>query len=107
MNRCHAGGFEYDGGTEISPISPLQIQQATTRAVSAGIKSIVVSGIFAPVNRSQEEAAAAIIKEHGKGNITALEMHIADQFASQTSHLHIPAQVLGVQSSSPTLATKV
>lgn len=60
------GGLEYDGGTEISPIYPKQIQRATAKALSAGITSVVVSGIFAPVNSSQEEAAAAIIKEHGK-----------------------------------------
>ena len=69
VNSCHAGGFEYDGGTEISPICPEQIQRATAKALSAGITSVVVSGIFAPVNSSQEEAAAAIIQEYGKGRL--------------------------------------
>ena len=72
----HAGGFEYDGGTEINPISPDQIRQATADAVSAGIKAICVSGVFAPVNSSQEEAVAAIIQEHSNGTMHCLRTSV-------------------------------
>lgn len=47
-----AGGFEFDGGTEISPLKLEQIQCATSQALNAGITSIVVSGVFSPVNSS-------------------------------------------------------
>ena len=59
-----AGGYEFDGGTEISPLNKEQIQRATDTALKAGYTSFVVSGVFSPVNSSQEEAAADIIQKH-------------------------------------------
>ena len=59
-----AGGFEFDGGTEVSPINTEQIQQATDTALKAEYSTLVVSGIFSPVNSSQEEAAADVICKH-------------------------------------------
>ena len=38
-----------------------QIHKATDKALKAGYTSLVVSGVFSPVNNSQEEAAADII----------------------------------------------
>ena len=60
----YEGGFEFDGGTEISPFNKEQIQGATDKALKAGYTSVVVSGVFCPVNNSQEEAAAEIIQKH-------------------------------------------
>ena len=58
------GGFEFDGGTEIGPLKPVEIQQAAEQVLQQGIKSIVLSGVFSPGNPAQEEAAEAIIKQH-------------------------------------------
>ncbi|KAL3159203.1 hypothetical protein ABBQ32_011184 [Trebouxia sp. C0010 RCD-2024] len=62
--RLLDGGYEFDGGTEISPLSKEQIHKATDKALKAGYTSLVVSGVFSPVNSSQEEAAADIINKH-------------------------------------------
>lgn len=60
----YEGGFEFDGGTEISPLNKEQIQRATDKALKAGYTSLIVSGVFSPVNSSQEKAAAEIIQRH-------------------------------------------
>ena len=49
---------------------PEQIQHATLQALNAGVTSIVVSGVFSPVNHAQEEATAAIIKQQSSGTLT-------------------------------------
>lgn len=64
------GGFEFDGGTEISPLNKEQIIGATDQALKAGYTSLVVSGVFSPVNSSQEEAAAEMIQKHAAMNHT-------------------------------------
>ena len=64
MMRCCIGGLEFDGRTEISPLIPGEIQQAATDVVQQGIKSIVLSGVFSPINPAHELAAAAILKDH-------------------------------------------
>ena len=38
--------------------------EATDKALKAAYTSLVVSGVFSPVNRSQEQAAAEIIQQH-------------------------------------------
>lgn len=70
INVLYEGGFEFDGGTEITPLDKEQIQRATDQALEAGYTSVVVSGVFSPVNSSQEEAAAEIIKKHAAMNHT-------------------------------------
>lgn len=64
------GGFEFDGGTEISPLNKEQIMEATDKVLKAGYTSLVVSGVFSPVNSSQEQAAAVIIRKHVAMNHT-------------------------------------
>ena len=64
------GGLEFDGGTEISPLNKEQIQRATDQALKAGYTSVVVSGVFSPVNSSQEKAAAETIQKHAAMNHT-------------------------------------
>lgn len=67
------GGFEFDGGNEISPLKEEEIVAATREALSEDISSIVLSGVFSPVNPSHELRAADIIKREienlGKGLI--------------------------------------
>lgn len=53
------GGFEYDG-KEIAPINPNQIKSAISLAVQKKIEAVAVIGIFANVNRSQEEEVKAL-----------------------------------------------
>lgn len=64
------GGFEFDGRTEISPLNKDQIIGATDKALKAGYTSLVMSGVFSPVNSSQEQAAAEIIQKHATVNHT-------------------------------------
>lgn len=69
-----SGGFEFDGGDEISPLKEEEIIAATRIAISEGISSIVLSGVFSPVNPSHELRAAEIVKREievsGKGSYT-------------------------------------
>ncbi|ODA75949.1 hypothetical protein RJ55_08590 [Drechmeria coniospora] len=57
------GGLEVDG-TVISDIDPAQIREECAAIRSKGIKSIVVNGVFSPIDivELQEERAAEIIK---------------------------------------------
>lgn len=57
---CYTGGHEFDGGTEISPLVPQEVQHAVTDVIQRGIRSVVLSGVFSPVNPAHEIAAAAI-----------------------------------------------
>ena len=41
-----AGGFEFDGNTEISSPNTEQIRTAADSAVTAGCSALVVSGVF-------------------------------------------------------------
>jgi N-methylhydantoinase A/oxoprolinase/acetone carboxylase beta subunit len=57
------GGFEYDGGTEISPINEEEVRAAVRSDISNGITSFVISGVFSPVNASQEEQVGCIVED--------------------------------------------
>lgn len=48
-----AGGFEYDGRGELSAVDDAQLRGIARRIVAAGIRCIVVSGVFSPVNVRQ------------------------------------------------------
>lgn len=56
------GGYNYDG-SEISSLRPDEIRQAVRKIRDAGIRSIAISSVFAPVNDAQERMARAIVKE--------------------------------------------
>lgn len=43
---------------------PQEVQHAVTDVVQQGIRSVVLSGVFSPVNPAHEIAAAAIIQDH-------------------------------------------
>ena len=57
-----AGGYEYDGKTEITPVSEKDIQDAVQDAHSQGITSFVISGVFSPIRSSQELRAREIVQ---------------------------------------------
>lgn len=48
-----AGGYEYDGKTEIAPVNPKETADAVRDALTKGIASFVVSGVFSPTRSIQ------------------------------------------------------
>ncbi|WP_132911001.1 hydantoinase/oxoprolinase family protein [Sphingomonas sp. BK235] len=64
------GGFEVDG-REIAPLDEPAIRAAARELRSAGILSVAITAVFAPVNPAMEERAAAIVAdEHPAARIT-------------------------------------
>lgn len=64
------GGFEFDG-REIAPFDAAAVRAAARDLRDAGIESIAISSVFAPVDPSMEERAAALVaEEHPGGRIT-------------------------------------
>lgn len=64
------GGFEFDG-REIAPLDKSAIRAAARELREAGIEAIAISSVFAPVNPSMEERAAAlVVEEHPGARIT-------------------------------------
>ncbi|AJP72100.1 hydantoinase/oxoprolinase N-terminal domain-containing protein [Sphingomonas hengshuiensis] len=64
------GGFEFDG-REIAPLDPAAIRAAARELRDAGIDSIAISSVFAPVNPAMEDRAAALVaEEHPDARIT-------------------------------------
>ena len=51
---ANAGGYEYDGKTEITPVSEEEVCEAVHDALSQGIPSFVICGVFSPIRSSQE-----------------------------------------------------
>ena len=56
------GGYEYAGRAEIARINQQEVVTAAAEIAQRGITSVVVSGIFSPVNDEQEEAVGAMLK---------------------------------------------
>jgi N-methylhydantoinase A/oxoprolinase/acetone carboxylase beta subunit len=57
-----AGGLEHDG-SEIVPLNESELQAITRQILEAGIRCVVVCGVFSPVAAAQEQRAAAIIQQ--------------------------------------------
>lgn len=57
-----SGGYEYDGRREIAPLHEPQLRGIARQILSAGIRCVVVSGVFSPVQADQEERVAAILR---------------------------------------------
>lgn len=57
---CH-GGYEYDG-TELSTLDSDELRRVAAELAGAGIRSVALSSVFAPVNGAMEEEAAAILR---------------------------------------------
>jgi N-methylhydantoinase A/oxoprolinase/acetone carboxylase beta subunit len=62
---CH-GGYEYDG-TELSPVDPDELRRIAGEIAAAGVRSVALSSVFAPVNGAMEEEAAAILRAEVPG----------------------------------------
>lgn len=58
-----SGGFEYDGGTEIGPIREAEVRAAVREDLREGILSFVISGVFSPVNSSQEARVKELVED--------------------------------------------
>lgn len=64
------GGFEFDG-REIAPLDKAAVRNAARELREMGINSIAISSVFAPVNPSMEERAAALVaEEHPEARVT-------------------------------------
>lgn len=48
------GGFEFDGEKEIAKVDLEEIQKVIDHIKKDNVANIVVSGVFSPVNHSQE-----------------------------------------------------
>ena len=57
-----SGGYNYDG-RPIRPLDPNEIRAVVADFATRGLRAIAVSSVFAPVNREQEQAAAALVLE--------------------------------------------
>lgn len=58
-----AGGYEFDGSSEIAPLDEQQLRRIARRILAAGIRCAVVSGVFSPVQAAQEQRAAVILAD--------------------------------------------
>ena len=57
------GGYEYDGGTEIGPIKEAEVRATVREDLGKGITSFVISGVFSPVNSTQEARVKQIVQD--------------------------------------------
>jgi N-methylhydantoinase A/oxoprolinase/acetone carboxylase beta subunit len=60
------GGYEFDG-REIAAFDASAVRQAARKLRAAGLQTVAISCVFAPINRAMEERAAAIVKEEMPG----------------------------------------
>jgi N-methylhydantoinase A/oxoprolinase/acetone carboxylase beta subunit len=58
---CH-GGYEYDGA-ELSALDPDELRRVAADLAAAGVRSVAVSSVFAPVNGTMEQEAARLLCE--------------------------------------------
>ncbi len=57
---CH-GGYEYDGA-ELSSLDPDELRRVAADIADAGVRSVAVSSVFAPVNGAMEQEAAHLLR---------------------------------------------
>jgi len=60
--RIGAGGRMLHDGTELTPLTPEQAEEAAARAAATGVRSVAVSLLHAYANPSHEEAIGARLK---------------------------------------------
>lgn len=62
---CHfvKGGYRVEG-REIDPVDPEEIREVVEKVKAAGVKGIVVCGIFAPTRVDQEQRVKELILQH-------------------------------------------
>ena len=56
------GGYEFDGTTEIDQVDEDEIRKEVETIKRNNVSNIVVSGVFSPVNHSQETQVSLHIK---------------------------------------------
>jgi N-methylhydantoinase A/oxoprolinase/acetone carboxylase beta subunit len=61
-----AGGYNYDG-RPIRAVDPSEIRRVVTEFAARDIRAVAISSVFAPVNKSHEEEAAAIVSRELPG----------------------------------------
>jgi N-methylhydantoinase A/oxoprolinase/acetone carboxylase beta subunit len=57
---CH-GGYEYDG-TKLSTLDVGELRRVAGEIAAAGVRSVALSSVFAPVNGAMEQEAAEILR---------------------------------------------
>ena len=57
---CH-GGYEYDG-SELSALNPDELRRVAGDLAAAGVRSVAVSSVFAPVSGAMEQQAAQLLR---------------------------------------------
>jgi N-methylhydantoinase A/oxoprolinase/acetone carboxylase beta subunit len=65
VHLCH-GGYEYDGA-ELSALDPDELRRTAAGIAAAGVRSVALSSVFAPVNGAMEQEAAAILRAEVPG----------------------------------------
>ncbi|HYQ66444.1 hydantoinase/oxoprolinase family protein [Actinophytocola sp.] len=67
-DRVHLcrGGYEYDG-SELSSLEPAELRRIAGGLAAAGVRSVAVSSVFAPVNGAMEQEAAEILRAEVPG----------------------------------------
>lgn len=64
------GGYEFNG-SEIAAFDEVAVRNAARRIKDAGVISVAISSVFAPIKTTMEERAAAIVKDvHPDAHIT-------------------------------------
>lgn len=53
------GGYEYNGIDVITPPSDSDVVEVARRVVSTAVQSVVICGVFSPINSQQEDQFAA------------------------------------------------
>jgi N-methylhydantoinase A/oxoprolinase/acetone carboxylase beta subunit len=61
-SRIVPGGYEFDG-REISPFDEIAVRDTAREFRARGLRSVAISSAFAPLNRSMEDRAAAILRD--------------------------------------------
>ncbi|GAB1511261.1 hydantoinase/oxoprolinase N-terminal domain-containing protein [Actinophytocola sp. KF-1] len=62
---CH-GGYEYDGA-ELSGLDTDELRRVAADIAAAGVRSVAVSSVFAPVNGAMEDEAAELLRTEVPG----------------------------------------
>ena len=57
---CH-GGYEYDG-SQLSTLDTDELRRVADELAGAGVRSVALSSVFAPVNGEMERRAAAVLR---------------------------------------------
>lgn len=69
------GGFNYDG-RPITPLNPDEVRRAAREFRARGIEAVAISSVFAPVNATQEQEAAALLQAELPGVRVAVSSQI-------------------------------